>query len=131
MQNKSFQNMQPAFNNLLLKLKSGGTNFIIIVAKLTKEFKWCHTFLEYTLQELEQMVLLNRNCAMLQNLSSEESKEVLWESSRSCNRVEQQTATRLLILVCMNPRKNNMQTVSHEKSVTTLFPTFFNFRVYI
>ncbi|KAL5283008.1 INTS5 family protein [Megaselia abdita] len=99
MQNKSFQNMQPAFNNLLLKLKSGCTKIIIIVAKLTMEFKWCNTFLEYTLQELEQIVLLNRSCAMLQNLSTEESKELLWESCRSNNRVEQQTAIRLIILV--------------------------------
>lgn len=101
MQNKSFQNMQPAFNNLFLKLKSGGTEIIMIVAKLTKEFKWCNTFLEYTLQELEQILLLNRNCPMLQNLSSEESKKILWEYCRSPNRVEQQTSIRLLILVCM------------------------------
>lgn len=78
-----------------------GAKALITVSKMSEQYSWCQDFLEYSLQELEQIVLNARVCPLMDDLATEETKYMLWKSCLSTNIYEQQTAVRLLLVVCM------------------------------
>lgn len=100
MTNRLFAEMQPSLNNIVLRLKSHGAQLLINVAKMADQYPWCQDFLEFTLQELEQIVLNARLCPLMDDLATEETKYMLWKSCLSANVYEQQTAVRLLLIEC-------------------------------
>ncbi|XP_055383717.1 integrator complex subunit 5 [Condylostylus longicornis] len=112
MENPTFRDMQPSMNNLALKIKVNGSKLLMIVAKLAEKFIWCHDFIECALQELEHMVLVNMSCPLLEELSKEESKGLLWKSAKSPIFIEQQTAVRLILLVSTQYPHVYYQTIS-------------------
>lgn len=101
MTNRLFSDMQPSLNNIVLRLKSHGAQLLINVSKMAEQNGWCQDFLEYSLQELEQIVLNARICPLMEDLSTEDTKYILWRSCLSKNIYEQQTAVRLILIVCM------------------------------
>ena len=100
MSNKPFAEMQPSLNKILLRLKTHGTELTIAVSKLADEYPWCQDFLEYSLQELEQVILNARVCPLMDDLATGETKSLLWKSCLSSILLEQQTAVRLLLIIC-------------------------------
>lgn len=100
MTNRLFADMQPSLNNIVLRLKSHGAQLLITASKMVDKNTWCHDFLEYSMQELEQIVLNARLCPLMDDLATEETKYMLWKSCLSSNIYEQQTAVRLILIVC-------------------------------
>lgn len=100
MANKQFAEMQPSLNKILLRLKSHGAELVIAISKLADKYTWCQDFLEYSLQELEQVVLSAQVCPLMEDLATGDSKNLLWKSCLSANLLEQQTAVRLLLIIC-------------------------------
>lgn len=98
--NATFSEIQPSLNNIALRLKSHGTQLLITASKMADQHVWCQDFLEFSLQELEQIVLSARLCPLMDDLVTENTKYMLWKSSLSTNIYEQQTAVRLLLIVC-------------------------------
>lgn len=101
MTNRQFADMQPSLNNIVLRLKSHGAQLLITASRMADQNAWCQDFLEYSLQELEQIVLNARLCPLMDDLATEETKYMLWKSCLSTNIYEQQTAVRLILIVCM------------------------------
>lgn len=98
--NPPFAEMQPSLNNIILRLQRQGTQLLLLASQLADQYSWCQDFLEYTLQELEQVILNARLCPLMDDLVTEESKYLLWNSCLSKNIYEQQTAVRLLLIIC-------------------------------
>lgn len=101
MSNKVFAEMQPSLNSLTLRLKSNGAHLLIAVSQMAEQYTWCQDFLEYNLQDLEQVVLNATVCPLMNDLATEDSKYLLWKNCLSANIFQQQTAVRLLLIVCM------------------------------
>ncbi|ALC45267.1 omd [Drosophila busckii] len=99
MSNKMFMDMQPSLNNAVLRLQQHGAKLLLMVSKMSDRYIWCQDFLDTSMQELEQYVLNMRNFPLLSDLACEETKYMLWQSCLSTNIIEQQTATRLLLVV--------------------------------
>lgn len=112
MTNKTFVDMQPSFNGLPLNLKTDGSKLLMTAAQLAEKYSWCQEFLEYNLQELEQVILMNSRCPLLSDLSTDASKFLLWKGCLSWNTIEQQTAVRLLLLVSTQQSHIYHQTIS-------------------
>lgn len=98
--NKMFAGMQPTLNNAVLRLNERGATLLLTAAKMAEKYVWCQDFLDNSMQELEQWVLNQRNFPLLADLAYEETKYMLWKSCLSTNLFEQQTAVRLLLVVC-------------------------------
>lgn len=98
--NKMFADMQPSLNNAVLRLNQHGAKLLLMVSKMAEKYVWCQDFLDTSMQELEQWVLNMRNFPLLADLAFEETKYMLWKSCLSSNILEQQTAVRLLLVVC-------------------------------
>ncbi|XP_055848550.1 integrator complex subunit 5 [Episyrphus balteatus] len=120
MTNKTFMDMQPSFNSLPLNLEKNGSKLLMTAARLAEQYSWCQEFLEYNLQELEQVILMNSRCPLLSDLSTDASKFLLWKGCLSWNTIEQQTAVRLLLLVSTQQSHIYHQTISEllRKSYT-------------
>ncbi|XP_013101737.2 integrator complex subunit 5 [Stomoxys calcitrans] len=120
MTNRTFAEIQPSLNNLVLRLKTHGAQVLITVAKMADQYAWCQDFLEFSLQELEQIVLNARLCPLMDDLATEETKYMLWKSCLSTNIYEQQTAVRLLLIVSTQHSHIYYQTISEllRKSYT-------------
>lgn len=99
-QNFKPQNIVPSLTSLALKLKNDATKAIITIATIADDHTWCQELLESILQELELLVWESRECQLLNDLTRDDSTEMLWESCLSSNLIEQQTAIRLLLLAC-------------------------------
>lgn len=99
-QNFKPQNIVPSLTSLALKLKDDATKAIITVAKIADNHAWCQDLLESILQELELLVWEVERCQLLNDLTKDNSTEMLWQSCVSSNLIEQQTAIRLLLLAC-------------------------------
>ncbi|XP_055905945.1 integrator complex subunit 5 [Eupeodes corollae] len=112
MTNKTFMDMQPSFNNLPLNLKTNGSKLLMTAARLAEQYSWCQEFLEYNLQELEQVILMNARCPLLSDLATDASKFLIWKACLSWNTIEQQTAVRLLLLVSTQQSHIYHQTIS-------------------
>ncbi|XP_061390096.1 integrator complex subunit 5 [Musca vetustissima] len=110
--NRLFAEMQPSLNNLVLRLKTNGAQALITVSKMSEQYSWCQDFLEFSLQELEQIVLNARVCPLMDDLATEETKYMLWKSCLSTNIYEQQTAVRLLLVVSTQHTHIYYQTIS-------------------
>lgn len=100
MTNRVFAEVQPSLNNIVLRLKTHGAQLMITVSKMADQYIWCQDFLEYSMQELEQIVLNARVCPLMEDLATEEIKYMLWKSCLSTHIYEQQTAVRLLLIIC-------------------------------
>ncbi|CAD7083690.1 unnamed protein product [Hermetia illucens] len=107
-----FRDMTPSLNNIALKVKTNGTKLLLTVSKVADRFFWCQDFIEYTLQELERLILDNFSCPLLNDIAKEESKVLLWKSCSSGNAIEQQTAVRLLLLVSTQHHHIYHQTIA-------------------
>lgn len=90
----------PSLSTLMMKLKQDATKTIMTLAKIAQQYQWCQEFLENILQELETLVLEDRTCPLLDDVTNNESKLKLWSACQSELLFEQQTAVRLLLLVC-------------------------------
>ncbi|XP_017488979.1 PREDICTED: integrator complex subunit 5 isoform X1 [Rhagoletis zephyria] len=112
MSNKMFAEMQPSLNSLALRLKSNGAQVLIAVSQMAEQFAWCQDFLEYTMQDLEQVVLNATVCPLMNDLATEESKYLLWKSCLNANIFQQQTAVRLLLIVSTQHSHIYYQTIS-------------------
>ncbi|XP_037828005.1 integrator complex subunit 5 [Lucilia sericata] len=112
MSNRLFADMQPSLNNIVLRLKSHGAKLLITASKMGDHNAWCQDFLEYSLQELEQIVLNARLCPLMDDLATEETKYMLWKSCLSTNIYEQQTAVRLILIVSTQHSHIYYQTIS-------------------
>ncbi|XP_053946850.1 integrator complex subunit 5 [Anastrepha ludens] len=112
MSNKLFAEMQPSLNSLALRLKSNGSQLLIAVSQMAEQYAWCQDFLEYTLQDLEQVVLNATVCPLMNDLATEDSKYLLWKSCLSANIFQQQTAVRLLLIVSTQHSHIYYQTIS-------------------
>ncbi|XP_067616611.1 integrator complex subunit 5 [Eurosta solidaginis] len=112
MSNKIFAEMQPSLNSLALRLKSNGAKLLIAVSQMADQYTWCQDFLEYTLQDLEQVVLNATVCPLMNDLATEDSKYLLWKTCLSANIFEQQTAVRLLLIVSTQHSHIYYQTIS-------------------
>ncbi|XP_037956882.1 integrator complex subunit 5 [Teleopsis dalmanni] len=110
--NKLFMDMQPSLHNVVLRIKNHGVQLLLKLAKIASQFQWCYIFLEYSLIELEQCVLNSKLCPLINDLASEESKYLLWISSTSSNRIEQQTAIRLLLIASTQYNNHYYETIS-------------------
>lgn len=109
--NKMFADMQPSLNNAVLRLNQHGAKLLLMVSKMAEKYVWCQDFLDTSMQELEQWVLNMRNFPLLGDLAFEETKYMLWKSCLSPNILEQQTAVRLLLVVC--EYKKSIQSLNH------------------
>ncbi|CAD6993473.1 integrator complex subunit 5 [Ceratitis capitata] len=120
MSNKIFAEMQPSLNSLALRLKSNGAQLLIAVSQMADQYNWCQDFLEYTLQDLEQVVLNATVCPLMNDLATEDSKYLLWKNCLSANIYQQQTAVRLLLIVSTQHSHIYHQTISEllRKSYT-------------
>lgn len=83
-----------------MKLKEDATKTVMTLARISQTYLWCQEFLENILQELEALVLDDRTCPLLDDVIKDDSKRELWKSCHSEHIFEQQTAVRLLLLVC-------------------------------
>uniref|UniRef100_A0A1A9Z490 Integrator complex subunit 5 C-terminal domain-containing protein n=1 Tax=Glossina pallidipes TaxID=7398 RepID=A0A1A9Z490_GLOPL len=110
--NATFSEIQPSLNNIALRLKSHGTQLLITASKMADQHVWCQDFLEFSLQELEQIVLSARLCPLMDDLVTENTKYMLWKSSLSTNIYEQQTAVRLLLIVSSQHSNIYYQSIS-------------------
>ncbi|KAM7364141.1 integrator complex subunit 5 omd isoform 1-T6 [Cochliomyia hominivorax] len=112
MTNRQFADMQPSLNKIVLRLKSHGAQLLITASKMADQNIWCQNFLEFSLQELEQIVLNARLCPIMDDLATEETKYMLWKSCLSTNIYEQQTAVRLILIVSTQHSHIYHQTIS-------------------
>nr|XP_014090440.1 integrator complex subunit 5 [Bactrocera oleae] len=121
MSNKVFAEMQPSLNSLTLRLKSNGAHLLIAVSQMAEQYTWCQDFLEYNLQDLEQVVLNATVCPLMNDLATEDSKYLLWKNCLSANIFQQQTAVRLLLIVSTQHSHIYYQTISEllRKSYVT------------
>lgn len=90
----------PSLSTLVLKLKEDATKTVMTLARIAQKYQWGQEFLENILQELEAFGLEDRACPLLDDVIKNESKLDLWKACQSELFFEQQTAVRLLLLVC-------------------------------
>lgn len=73
---------------------------LLISTQLANQYSWCQDFLEYSLQELERVILSGHTCPLVSDLMSDNILQMLWERCLSKDLYEQQTAVRLLLIAC-------------------------------
>lgn len=98
--NFNARDIVPSLSTLVMKLKQNATKTVMTLARICQKYQWCQEFLENILQELETLVLDDRTCPLLDDVIKDDSKLELWKSCHSEHIFEQQTAVRLLLLVC-------------------------------
>lgn len=98
--NSTFVQNQPALNNIILRLKRYGVHLLLIITGLANQYTWCQDFLEYSLQELDRIILAGHVCPLVNDLMSNNILHMLWERCLSKEFYEQQTAVRLLLIAC-------------------------------
>lgn len=85
---------------MVIKLKNDAITTAMTIAKIAEQYVWLQEFLEQILQELEFIVCDNRSCSFLTDLTRNETKQIVWQALESDCLLEQQTAIRLILLVC-------------------------------
>lgn len=86
----------------IMRINESGTRILLILAQ-SSSIPFCTELLQQVLRELEAMTLDDRQLTgefpLLIDLLRDETKPKLWQACLSANRLEQETAIRLLLLI--------------------------------
>lgn len=91
-------NILPGLSSLALQMQQNSTRNILMIAKTAESYVWCQHLLEHLMQDLEALLHEGRNCALVNDITTDATKKLLLNSCLNGELMEQQTAVRLILL---------------------------------
>lgn len=94
----SGKDMLSTMTSVVLRIRKGATNILLIIADIATTQPWCHNLLEYILLEMAALVSESRQCPPLTDVADPHAQNALIAACVDETLIKCQTAIRLVLL---------------------------------